>query len=88
MTTLMLSKAPVMNSMTRDSQKDFDTPKTMVATPKPATATNRARPAFFIGGRWAIAMAMAKAPNAGAARSQPKPVAPTLRISLAKMGSR
>lgn len=58
----------------------------MVARPKPATAKRSARPAFFMGGRWAMTIAPRSAPKAAEARSQPKPVAPAWRMLVAKMG--
>src|SRR3712207_6544697 len=80
-TTLMLSNAPVKNSMANESQNDLDSPKTIVARPNPATARSRLRPARRIGGRCASSSAIQNAPMAGAARSHPNPVAPTCKIS-------
>ena len=68
----MLSKNPVRKSMIQESQKLLERPNTIVARPKAVTDRNRARPAFFIGGRWVSIRAIAIAPAAGAARSQPR----------------
>ena len=87
-TTLTLSNAPVSASIANDSQNDLLSPNTIVATPKPATAQSIARPAFFIGGRWAMSMAAAKAPMAGAARSHPNATSSTFSTSRRKTGSR
>src|SRR5947209_10712779 len=72
MTTLMLSRPPSIASMSSESQNERDTPKMMVATPKPATDQSRVRPAFLNGGACAITMEMATAPTEGAARSHPR----------------
>lgn len=87
MTTLMLSSAPVSTSAAIESQNHCESPKTIVAAPKPVTAQSIALPARFIGGRCARMNAMANAPMAGAARSQPSPSAPVWRMSLANIGS-
>ncbi len=62
---------------------DRDSPKTIVATPKPATDQSMAGPARSSGGRCARTNVMMIAPTAGAVSNQPKPVGPTLRICFA-----
>src|SRR5262245_29777418 len=86
-TTLILSSAPATASATNDRRKLRDSPKTTIIAPKPATASSSARPARASGGRWAIVIAIASAPRAGAARSQPRPTGPTSRTSFAKIGN-
>ena len=83
MMTLILSKAPIKNSISIESQNDRDNPKTIVAPPNPATAKIKVQPAFRIGARWAMNNDIRTAPMDGAARIQPKPVGPTCKISLA-----
>src|SRR2546423_1470624 len=51
--------------MTNDSQNDLLRPNTMVATPKPTTAQSIERPAFLMGGMWAMGRAAADAPTSG-----------------------
>ena len=68
-TTLMLSRAPITNMAASESQKFRDNPKTIVATPKPATAWSMVRPARRMGGKWASRTAMTMAPAASADRS-------------------
>ena len=87
MTMLTLSNAPTSASAPSDSQKLRDKPKIIVATPKPATTHSKVLPACCIGGRRVRTSAISVAPTAGAARSQPKPSAPTCNTSLANTGS-
>jgi hypothetical protein len=51
MTTLTLSNTPVRKSMARESQRECDKPKMIVAAPKPVTHHSSVLPACFIGGR-------------------------------------
>src|SRR6267143_5297887 len=76
MITLTLSNAPTINNTPSDNQNTLDKPNRIVATPKPVTHHRRALPACFIGGKWATAKAVPKAPIAGIARIQPSPTAP------------
>ena len=39
--TLIRSKAPVINIISNDSQKEWDKPKIIVAAPNPATAQSK-----------------------------------------------
>src|SRR6266513_482254 len=71
MITLTLSNAPIRNNKPSDNQSALDKPKRMVAMPQPVTHQIKVLPARFIGGRYATASAMTKAPTAGAARIQP-----------------
>src|SRR5207302_11398887 len=80
MITLTLSTAPATNNIASESQSAVDKPKTTVAIPKPVTHQRSARPAWRIGGRYATTNAIANAPIAGAARSQPSPTAPQRKI--------
>lgn len=50
-TTLTLSKAPVQKSATIDKAKFVEQANTRVAKPKPPTANNKFRHAFFNGGK-------------------------------------
>src|SRR5215471_7759547 len=77
MITLTLSNAPMRKSRPSDNQNTFDNPNRMVARPNPVTDQSNALPAYFIGGKCAIASAMTKAPIAGVARIQPRPTGPT-----------
>src|SRR5579884_3550565 len=86
-TTLTLSRPPNKNSIASESQNERERPKTIVASPKPATAHSKLLPALLKGGECAIINETQSAPIDGAARSQPRPVGPTRRISLAKIGS-
>src|SRR5215831_7082477 len=52
-TTLMLSQEPSRQSIAIESQKFREIPNTTVTVPKPATATNRVRPALLKGPRCA-----------------------------------
>ena len=76
--------------MANDSQNHFDSPKTIVAAPKAATAQSMVRPAWRIGGRCASSTAMEMAPTASAAKSMPTQKStldwPTFKISRAKAG--
>src|SRR5260221_4045490 len=47
-TTLMQSKAPVRTNASNESQNEVDSPNTIIAAPKPATAQSNVWPAFFI----------------------------------------
>ncbi len=77
MTTLILSSAPVRNSMASDNGSQRVRPNTIVATPNPATDKSIVRPARRIGGRCAMRTVMRTAPRAGAASIQPSPWGPT-----------
>ncbi len=88
MTTLTLSNTPVRKSIASESQRERESPKTIVAAPKPATHQSSVRPACFIGGRYAIRIAITNAPMPGAARIQPSPIGPQCRILSAKIGSK
>ncbi len=88
MTTLTWSKTPTRNRQTSDSGSERESPKPMVARPKPATVTSSTRPGRRQGLSRVRARAMVRAPSDGAARSQPRPTGPTPRMSLAKIGSR
>ncbi len=83
MTTLMLSSAPSAPRANNDRTNEREHPKMMVARPKPVTANNNVLPACCMGRRWARSAAIESAPMDGMARSQPKPVAPTFRMSVA-----
>src|SRR6266480_5889410 len=80
MITLTLSNAPIRNNTPSENQNTLDKPKMMVAIPKAVTHQSKILPDCFIGGRCATTNAIAKAPMAGAARSQPSPTGPTCRI--------
>src|ERR1700730_791731 len=86
MITLTLSNAPTMNSIPNDSQKILESPKIIVAIPKPVTHQSTVLPACFIGGNKANTGAIMKAPTAGDARIQPRPTGPQWRIWSAKTG--
>ncbi len=83
MTTLMLSRPPSVASMSSDSKNEVDRPNTMVARPKPVTASRSVMPALRNGGRCASTTAMSSAPTDGAARIRPSPSGPTFRMSVA-----
>src|SRR5450432_798768 len=85
-TTLIMSSPPARISMTRESGNECESPKTIVARPNPATAMSSDRPALRMGARPRRRMATNTAPIDGAARSQPKPSAPTCRMSFAYTG--
>src|SRR3546814_10233175 len=87
MITLTLSDAPVANSAAIDSQKILDIAKTKVASPKPATASNRLRHGFISGGRSAHTRTVSKAPITGATSSIPTPSGPTRNMSSANTGN-
>src|SRR5213075_1920105 len=76
MITLSLSNAPRRNNTPSENQNTLDKPKMMVAIPKAVTHQSKILPDCFIGGRCATTNAIAKAPMAGAARSQPSPTGP------------
>ena len=82
-TTEMLSAAPRQKSAASESGKLVERPKTMVATPKAATATRSVRPACRIGGSSASERPITMAPSEGIARIHPKPAAPTPSTSVA-----
>ena len=82
-TTLTLSKAPVSASIAHESQMDRESPKPMVARPKPATLHSMTGPARRMRGECAIVTAIRMAPTDGAARSQPSARGPACRISTA-----
>ena len=84
--TLMLSAKPQMNSISIESQNKRDQPKPIVASPKMITAAIRARPAFFMGGRWAMSRAQIIEPTGRAAVNSPNPCGPTFKMSLAYCG--
>src|SRR2546430_16785388 len=86
MITLTLSNAPIRNNTTSENQNALDKPKMMVAMPKAVTHQSKVLPAGFIGGRCATTTAIAKAPMAGEAGSQPRPTGPQGRDWFAKKG--
>ena len=83
-----MSAAPSTVRAPTDSQTYFDSPKTTVAAPNTATAPNISRPARRRIVWLARITATSVAPTAGAARSTPKPSAPTCSTSRANTGSR
>ena len=86
MTILTPSKTPLKVSAVMDSQKFFEKAKMSMLMPKPVTVSNKFRPARAMGG-WRVATSiMSKAPAEGAAFNNPKPLAPTCKMSLANIG--
>ena len=75
--------APVAGSGARDSGKDVDRPRTIVATPKIATASSSLAPTRRSIGRTPSATAIAMPPMASALRIAPRPSGPTSRMSRA-----
>ena len=82
-TTLMPSKMPLMSNMLNDSQNSLDIPKMMIAIPKPATAIRSRLPWCFLNGNMVSSTTIMMAPISEAAFNQPKPTAPTFKMSLA-----
>ena len=87
MTTLTMSAAPVTINATSDKIKLVETPNTSVARPYTATASNIRRPTLRSTGQRVSTADISSAPTAGAARSNPRPVGPTCRISFANIGN-
>ncbi len=85
-TTLMPSQAPEIVSKTNDKRKFSDSPKKMIEIPKPATEICNSRPARRRGGFRRATIITPSDPSAGAALSNPNPVAPTFKISDANIG--
>ena len=89
MTTLMLSSAPGQHQHGERQIGLRDRPKTIVATPKPATAAEQRPAGVPQGGAVRQDEGHRRARRStGAARSQPRPVGPTSEMSRAKTGSR
>ena len=82
-TTLTMSDAPSSASVAIESGNDEESANTIVAPPKTATAANIVRPTCLCSGWRARMSDIAKAPIAGDARSMPRPVGPTCRMSFA-----
>ena len=87
-TTDTLSNTPEVNSAPTESHRDFDSAKTIIATPNPATAESRIRPALRLIGWRAKYKPIKIAPQAGAARSRPSVSGPLCNTFLTKAGSK
>ena len=81
------SKIPLINNAANEIQNILDNAKTMIQTPKPATASNNFFPCFCVTGNNVIKMIISIAPISVAALSHPKPIGPTFNISLANTGT-
>ena len=81
-----MSAAPLAASSTSDSTNDRDSAKPIMNAPNATTERRNVRPICRPGGRSAMNADINTAPIAGAARSAPRPVGPTNRISAAKIG--
>ena len=86
-TTLTLSAAPVTMRAPMESAILVERPKTKLAIPNTATATNIQRPTLRSIGHFVKTTAISNAPTAGDDLRIPRPSGPVCKMSLAKMGS-
>ena len=80
------STAPLKNKAATDSQKEVETPKTIIQTPKANTAHNNLLPAFLCSGNRVDPSIVNAAPTAGAALKIPNPSEPYMQDILGVNG--